>query len=150
MNIFYTAITDSDFEAWFTLAAKLWDDHDPEELKNSLSGILRAGNQSVFLAKTPDGNSIGFINVSVRVDYVEGAENSPTGYLEGIYVEPEFRKQRVASQLLQFAEKWLLERGCRQIGSDVSQNNTISQEFHKNLGFGEEAVLIHFLKNINK
>ncbi len=36
----------------------------------------------------------------MRTDYVEGTESSPVGYLEGIFVKEEYRKNGYAKELL--------------------------------------------------
>jgi aminoglycoside 6'-N-acetyltransferase I len=149
-TIIYSELTTDEFEIWFTLALKLWGDYEPEDLKKDLLKVFHAENQNSFLAKCPEQGTIGFINVSVRNDYVEGADNTPTGYLEGIYVEPEYRNLGVAKQLVTIGAKWLYEMGCRQMGSDTGLENKDSQEFHKKAGFREEAVLVHFLKDIKQ
>lgn len=110
--------------------------------------IFDAEHQMTFLAKNEEHKAIGFINVSIRRDYVEGADHSPTGYLEGIYVEPEYRNKGVAKAMLQLGETWLWQHHCTQIGSDTWLRNKVSQAFHKRLGFREEEILVHFLKDI--
>lgn len=41
-----------------------------------------------------------FAQCGLRHDYVEGRGSSPVGYLEGIFVEKEYRKQGCAKELL--------------------------------------------------
>lgn len=51
--------------------------------------------------KIKEPKNIGFSMLSIRTDYVEGAEKSPTGYLEGIYVEPEYGKEGYSERIPQ-------------------------------------------------
>ena len=81
-------------------------------------------------------------------DYVEGAEKSPTGYLEGIFVADGFRKMGIAKEFLRIGEHWCKEKGCTQIGSDTWLADKESRAFHKKMGFWEEEEIVHFLKNI--
>ena len=39
---------------------------------------------------------IGFIEGSIRGDYVNGTETSPVGFVEGVYVSPAWRRKGVA------------------------------------------------------
>lgn len=149
-SITYAQLKEEDFDSWLQLALKLWPDTTEEELREDLEHVFISNNQNTFLAKNNQQEAVGFINVSVRSDYVEGADSSPTGYLEGIYIEPMFRKQGIAHQLLKLGEQWLAQQGCTQIGSDTWLWNKESQAFHKKLGFHEEEILVHFLKNILK
>lgn len=91
---------------------------------------------------------IAFIHISVRSDYVEGSKDSPTGFIEGIYVKPEYRKKGISKNLIEKGESWLKTKGCSQIGSDIEQSNDTSYHFHKNVGFKEVNRLIAFIKEI--
>ncbi len=42
---------------------------------------------------------LGFIEGSIRTDYVNGTESSPVGFIEGIYVVPAGRRKGGARQL---------------------------------------------------
>ena len=84
----------------------------------------------------------------IRVDYVEGSESSPTGYVEGIYVKELYRRQGIAKRLLEQGEAWALSRGCTQMGSDIEADNGGSYEFHTKAGFQEANRLICFIKDI--
>jgi aminoglycoside 6'-N-acetyltransferase I len=149
MSIHYHNYSSSDFKALLAMAQKLWKDI----AKGPLMDLLRqtADNRlyRILLAKSENGGSVGFAIFSIRTDYVEGAAQSPTGYLEGIYVEPEFRKHGVAKTLIKMGEHWLRENKCTQIGSDTWLSDTNSRNFHKKLGFWEEEELVHFLKNLD-
>lgn len=48
----------------------------------------------------------GFAQCQLRHDYVEGTDSSPVGYLEGIFVKQEHRKQGYAKELLAKCEEW--------------------------------------------
>jgi aminoglycoside 6'-N-acetyltransferase I len=92
-----------------------------------------------------------FISLSVRNDYVEGKEGAnPVGYLEGIYVKPEYRKRGIASELVRFAKNWSAQRGCTMFASDCELTNEESRMFHNKIGFREESVNVHFIMNITE
>ena len=77
------------------LALKLWPEHTRSEMEADLKEHCQAGGV-VFLAQE-ENSLIGFAQCGLRHDYVEGAYTSPVGYLEGIYVEPAFRRCGVAA-----------------------------------------------------
>ncbi len=95
-----------------------------------------------------DNVSVAFIQLSVRRDYVEGSETSPVGYVEGIYVRPDFRRQGISKELLTKGEEWVREKGCTQMGSDIEDDNDTSYQFHLNTGFKEANRLICFIKDL--
>jgi aminoglycoside 6'-N-acetyltransferase I len=147
-QIRYLDFESKDFEQLVKMSQKLWLDFEEQELESLLKEITKLKKNKILMAKNSEGKNVGFSIFSIRTDYVEGADKSPTGYLEGIYVEPEYRKNGIAKEFLQIGEKWCKEKGCTQIGSDTWLANKQSREFHRKIGFWEEDELVHFLKNI--
>ena len=135
-----------DFPCAAELAAALWEHHEPEALASEFSAMDPASN-AVFLA-FEEGKAVGFAHCSLRRDYVEGSDRSPTGYLEGIFVLPQFRRRGIAKALLAAGERWAKENGCAQFASDCELENTQSERFHRSLGFAEANRLICFIKPI--
>lgn len=131
------------------LAAILWDGHDAAELEADLAQITDGQKGVIFLAEA-DGQAVGFAQCQLRHDYVEGTESSPVGYLEGIFVREEYRKQGYAARLLQACEDWAREKGCKEFASDCELNNDTSLAFHLKVGFTEANRIICFCKNIEK
>ncbi len=137
-----------DFPSFLKMALELWPDYEEEELEKLLQTTVEEQKYRVIMARREDGTHIGFAMFSIRTDYVEGAKQSPTGYLEGIFVAPEHRNQGIARELLRIGEGWCKEKGCTQMGSDTWLTNTASREFHQKIGFWEEEETVHFLKDI--
>jgi len=79
---------------------------------------------------------------------VEGTDSSPVGYLEGIFVEEEFRKKGYAKELLASCERWAKEMGCTEFASDCELENTGSLAFHLRMGFMEANRVICFTKKL--
>lgn len=144
----YLAYDNAYFNELLEMAMGLWKDFSRKELEKALSEIEGSENKEVFFAQDKEALT-GFVYVSVRRDYVEGAHSSPTGYLEGIYVKPDYRKTGVAHELFKLGEKWAWQKGCLQMGSDTWDWNKSSITFHQKIGFKEEDTLVHFIKDIN-
>lgn len=132
------------------LANKLWPDNSIEDLKTDFEASFETKDEEAFLYKDTLDNIVGFIQLSVRVDYVEGSEATPVAYIEGIYVEEEARRSGVAKDLAAFAEKWGKDRGCKEIASDCELNNTLSIDFHEGIGFKEANRIVCFIKKIGE
>ena len=79
---------------------------------------------------------------------MEGTDSSPVGYLEGIYVEEDCRKQGIARALLAACENWAKTKGCTEFASDCELDNTQSLRFHLNVGFIEANRIICFTKKL--
>jgi aminoglycoside 6'-N-acetyltransferase I len=131
------------------MALDLWGgDYESNDLEDIFLDALKAEKYKVLFYSANE-KITAFIILSVRQDYVEGATSSPTGYIEGIYVKSEFRKSGIAKRLLLEGEKWLKEKGCKQIGSDAYIDNALSYDFHTSVGFKETGRLVAFIKDIN-
>lgn len=143
-------ISKQDFKEWVSMNLALWPHYNKKKkrLEQIFNGILKSPKQMAFLCKNDNNEPVAFINISLRTDYVEGSTASPVGYVEGIYVKPEYRKQGVAKELVKLAEKWAKNYGCKELGSDTELGNINGQKFHKNLGFKEANKIVHFIKKI--
>ena len=128
------------------LAAELWPEHTPEALEEEFYALLERG--AVFFLLLEDGRAEGFAQCQLRRDYVEGAETSPVGYLEGIYVRPSCRGRGGAEELLRACEAWARERGCREFASDCELGNEASLRFHLRTGFREAGRIVCFVKEL--
>jgi aminoglycoside 6'-N-acetyltransferase I len=106
---------------------------------------LLAGKALVAVAEI-DGELVGFAEVSIRVDHVEGTADSPVPYLEGWYVRNAHRRRGIGRALLEFVENWALERGFKEIASDAETANEAGIRLHARLGFAEAGRTVHFVK----
>lgn len=149
MGYIIEEVTDKNFEEWLRFGLKLWPNNTENELRKVFLDILSSQKEKAFVCKNAN-EYIGFINVSKRSDYVEGSDSSPVGYVEGIYVEAQYRKSGIAKYLLQSGEKWAKDNECKQMGSDIEYNNTVSYDFHKRVGFNEAGRIICFIKDIEE
>lgn len=130
------------------MAMDLWkNDYSEKEMRNFFKEALDSDKFNVLLHLS-ENVITGFIFLSLRTDYVEGSDSSPTGYIEGIYVKQDFRKSGIAKKLLIEGEKWVKEKGCTQMGSDTYIGNQMSIDFHIKSGFKEAGRLVTFIKGI--
>jgi aminoglycoside 6'-N-acetyltransferase I len=141
-------VTQDDFNEWLDLALKLWSDEPAEEMETSLQKILQSPREAQFLVRNDDREAIGFINLSLRSDYVPGATQNPVAFVEGIYIKDEYQKQGIGRSLIEYAEKWATERGCVQLAADALLENTDSYYFHTKVGFREVEKIVTFIKEI--
>lgn len=125
----------------------LWPNNIYENLKNEMKEILLNKNATIFLYLI-DGWPIGFIQCQLRFDYVEGTHSSPVGYLEGIYVDEQYRKKGIARKLLNQCERWARENKCVEFGSDCELDNVGSLDFHLKAGFTEANRIVCFSKRL--
>lgn len=129
------------------MAKNIWNNENINELEEEFIEMANNKDESTFI-KFIDNEPVGFANVGLRYDYVEGTETSPVGYLEGIYVEEEFRRRGFAGDLVKFCEKWSKEKGCQEFASDCLLENEESYKFHLAIGFMEANRIICFKKSL--
>lgn len=129
------------------LAVLMWDGHTVEEHAKEFEKIINNEESAVFLLFL-DNQAIGFAQCQLRHDYVEGTDSSPVGYLEGIFVKQEYRKQGFAKELLKQCEAWAKKQGCSEFASDCELENDISLKFHLKMGFAEANRIICFTKQL--
>jgi len=137
-------VTKENEEVWALMCVALW----PED---TFDDWIREGrdkdyeNEFLFI---DNGEAVAFCNISLRNEYVEGTGSSPVGYLEAIYVEPEFRNQGIARKLVEYAKKWAVDKGCIEFASDCELSNDVSRKFHNKIGFTEANINVHFTMNL--
>lgn len=136
----------ADFEAWQTLRRQLWDFVTEADNRAHFAGY-QAGEHLILLAES-DGAAIGFLEASIRTDYVEGCETNRVGYIEGWFVAENYRLQNVGSQLVEAAESWARELACTEMASDCDMDNLTSLKAHLAVGYEEMGRNIHFKKNL--
>ena len=128
------------------LACQLWPSHSREELHATLQDAISDGG-AVLLALEGE-RPVGFAQCALRRDYVEGTHTSPVGYLEGVFVQEEYRGRGVATALLRACEAWAGEKGCAEFASDCGLDNAASAVFHLRAGFAEAGRIICFTKRL--
>ena len=129
------------------LAIKLWPSHTIEELVSDFENLLKDNKAKCFI-KYHEGVPVGFAHCGLRYDYVEGTTSSPVGYLEGIFVEPQFRNLGFAKELITTCEEWAKDKGCTEFASDCEAMNIESLNFHMAVGFEKANEIICFRKRI--
>src|SRR5207245_655079 len=100
----------------------------------------------VFIAVDDGAGAVGFAEVSLRRDHVDGASICPVPYLEGWFVAAPFRKQGAGRSLMDAVERWAMSRGFTELASDAELGNSLSIRLHKRLGFSEIERNVTFLK----
>ena len=141
-------LRETDLEEWYRLRKLLWDETGDDDHRSEMVDILdHYESQLVLFAEAGSGRLIGLLEASIR-PYVEDCETDHVGYLEGWYVEPEFRKKGIGRELVRQAEAWATERGCTEMASDAEIGNDLSLEAHLNLGYKETSRLVHLRKEL--
>ena len=109
--------TDRDLSTLSNFAVELFG--DTLEVQTDEIKILLQSEDAHFFIYFDHDIPIGFAQVQLRYDYVEGTSSSPVGYLEGIFIEKAYRKKGYAKALLSACEAWAKGKGCTEFASVV-------------------------------
>lgn len=136
-----------DQPGWLDLRLALWPDATVDEHRGYMALSLAQPERFLQLMVYDAGRrAVGFIEGSIRGDYVNGTESSPVGFVEGVYVVPAWRRKGIARLLFDAIGDWARARGCRELASDALIDNEISQRAHRALGFRETERVVYFAR----
>src|SRR4051812_3082738 len=136
-----------DQPGWLQMRMALWTDATADDHRGYMAVSLAQPERFLQLMMYDEKREpIGFIEGSIRGDYVNGTETSPVGFVEGVYVAPAMRRKGLARQLFAAIGDWAKARGCRELASDALLANEASQRAHLALGFRETERVVYFTK----
>lgn len=141
-------LIEKDISEWFRLRKSLWDELPDEEHKAEMRDIFEhIETQLVLVAETSGGKLVGFLEASIR-PFVEDCHSEDVGYLEGWFVESEYRQSGIGGKLVRAAEGWARSKGCEEMASDAEVGNELSLTAHQSLGYEETSRLVHLRKDL--
>jgi aminoglycoside 6'-N-acetyltransferase I len=134
-----------DQSGWLEMRMALWADATADDHRGYMAISLAQPERFLQLMMYDENRlPVGFIEGSIRGDYVNGTETSPVGFVEGVFVAPAWRRKGVARQLFAAIGDWAKARGCRELASDALLSNESSQRAHRALGFEETERVVYF------
>jgi len=117
----------------------------PDQTESDMAAWLARTDTAVLVAERTSASLCGFVEVGERSN-ADGCESSPVAYVEGWYVDPDVRRQRIGARLIEAAESFARSRGYRELASDTEWHNVISQQAHRRLGFEELDRVVLYRK----
>lgn len=130
-----------DYAEWRRMRTALW----PSQTEHDMAEWLARRDTAVIVAERALGGLCGFVEVGERTN-ADGCETSPVAYVEGWYVDPDVRRQRIGASLIEAAESFARSHGYRELASDTEWHNTVSQRAHQRLGFQELDRVVLYRK----
>jgi aminoglycoside 6'-N-acetyltransferase I len=147
MNISIQEVDKEHFPEWCQMREALFTGLDEDFHQQEMVLIFNAEDRTCFMAYSNEIEPIGFIELSLR-NLVDGCLSSPVGYIEGIYLKPEYRSAGYGRQLIDWAEAWFKEKGCTEMATDVEIDNLDAQKFHSRVGFKETYRIVEYKKSL--
>jgi aminoglycoside 6'-N-acetyltransferase I len=139
--------TEQYMQEWIRLRQALWPHASEKELRLEAAAILdHPADEIAFIARNDNAAVIAFAEASLRRSYVNGCSTSPVGFLEGLFVDPAWRRRGIARTLCRAVEDWAASQGCTEFASDVCLDDKDSQRAHAALGFEETERVVYYRK----
>lgn len=113
-----------DFARIAELSAQLSYPSSPEDIAKRLAGMRDSSEHAVFVAVQEGGEIAGWLGVFVY----RSVEADARGEISGLVVDERFRSRSIGRHLLERAEFWAREIGCRAIGL---RSNVIRDQAHE-------------------
>jgi GNAT superfamily N-acetyltransferase len=119
-----TNCSKEDFDQILTDFDQFWE-HDRTLALHHPTLLYEFGN-SAFVIRS--GNKV--------IAYLFGflSQTEPVGYVQLLAVRQGYRRQGLGKKLYHHFERYAVEHGCRRLKSITSPVNTLSINFHKNIG----------------
>ncbi|MFO7794457.1 MAG: GNAT family N-acetyltransferase [Candidatus Nanohaloarchaea archaeon] len=150
MNLRRASIEDAEeivLELWLPLAREMEDISDYNELADELNkeelidyrkNKLKEDNSVTVVSESEEALT-GFATISTK-ERSEIFSRGKYAKVNEIYVKKDFRKQGIASELLDKLFERAKELGCEQIELNVNVENEAAKELYKNKGFDSEKI----------
>lgn len=146
-NFIVRPVQQTDLQEWYRLRQMLWDELTEQEHQDEMLDIYEHSDSQLVLVAETDGRLVGFLEASIR-PFVEDCHTDHVGYLEGWFVEREFRRYGIGGDLVRGAERWARKKGCTEMASDAEVGNDVSLHAHLKLGYQETSRLVHLRKDL--
>jgi aminoglycoside 6'-N-acetyltransferase I len=121
-----------DTEMWERMRCDMWpdgrEDHGPE-IAAFFAG-MGAEPEAVLVAEGADGHLVAVAELSIRTD-LPSRLGQPVGYVEGLFIVPEARRQGIARSLLLASRGWARQQGCTGFASDRAGRIVIDRTYEK-------------------
>ncbi len=86
---------------------------------------------------------VGFFELSAR-NVVDGCLSERVAYLEGLYIQPQWQRQGLGSQVVEALMDWSRQQGFTEFAVDTEWDNSGAQAFFKALGMQQTYKIVQY------
>lgn len=145
MTIIVRKMAVDDHSVWARMRTRLWSQLSEMEHLIDIANWTSRETFTGYAALIPGRDAVGFAEISIR-DYANGCREQPVPFLEGIWVDPQHRRQGVAKALVDAIVEDLSLSGFTELCSDADIDNHASHAAHQGWGFAETERVVYFRK----
>ena len=106
---------------------------DNIDLSNYYENIYRKDNNKIYIAMD-DEKIVGYIYVKLNDPRLYG-EKYKEAFIDALYVDEEYRNNKIATSLIEKARIYAKENDAKKISINVISNNEIALNLYYKLGF---------------
>jgi len=148
MPVIVRRMGEADRSSWARMRHQMWDSLSIQEHMDDIAKMCApASKRRGYIAVRDGERPVGFAEVHIR-EYANGCTAQPVPFLEGIWVEPEYRRHDVGRMLVNEIRHDLIAEGFKELCSDAHVENTISHRAHEKWGFDETDRVVYFRKTL--
>jgi GNAT superfamily N-acetyltransferase len=127
------------------LATQLGYPSSADEITRRLEQIQLSNESSVFVAELSQGEIAGWIGMFV----FRSIADEPRVEVSGLVVDEKRRSQGIGEKLLERAERWAREKGCRAIGLRCNVIRERAHVFYLRQGYEDKKTQKSFRKHLD-
>ena len=136
------------------MAVRQYEPEDEDQLREMVRALLPGEPDYGFDGETvfvweEQGKLAGFASVSLRL-WSEATASVPAPHVEAWYVVQELRHRGIGRALIETVERWCLQAGFDELGSDAVMENRASIAAHEAIGFQPGLRLQYFRKRLGR
>ena len=139
--------TRRDVALWKTMRTDLYSGLEEGFHDRDIELILGSRDRACLFVRSPNGDVVGFLEVSLR-NVVDGCVGNPVGYVDGIYLVPDYRGLGLGGVLMEAVSAWFTGKGCVEMATDTEIDNEDAQAFWAEMGFEETWRVVQYRKPI--
>ena len=136
------------FDTWKGMREVLYDDVDEAYHLEEMASIYSHQDWYCSFVVDDDEQVIGLVELSSR-NIVDGCLSSPVAYLEGLYLEPHYRRKGHGKELMWMLIAWCKKHGFSEFATDTALSNTKAQKFYTSIGFEKQETIVEFHMKIS-
>ena len=129
--------TGGDAAALSLLLGQLGYPSDADEIPGRLEKLYARPGSTVLVAETPAGEVIAAVTVHL---FQALHTTEPTAWLTAVVVEENARGRGVGAEIVQYAERWAVERGAHKISLTSATRRQRAHGFYKDHGYEQTGV----------
>jgi GNAT superfamily N-acetyltransferase len=114
------------------------------DIARRVAGMQNSTEHAVFVARLADAEIAGWIGVFVS----RSVEADARAEISGLVVDERYRSQGIGLRLLERAEQWAREKGCRAIGLRSNVIRDRAHAFYERNGYQHAKTQKSFRKNL--